>query len=83
MTEALALLFGIALLAATAWCPARLTRVLGALFAAVVIAVVMRFTFGLLVAFGTAALAGVFAFRFLPLLVLRRVMFLVPALRVE
>jgi oligopeptide transport system permease protein len=80
MIEALALLFGIALLAATAWCPPSATRVLGALLGAGVIAVVMRFTVGFALALCSALVAGVLAYRFLPLLVLRRVLFLVPAL---
>lgn len=80
MIEALALIFGIAVLAATVWCPPRLARVLGALFFGLVIAVVLRFTLGSLAAIGCALVACGLAFRFLPLLVLRRVVFLVPAL---
>lgn len=80
MTEAVSLLFGVALLAATVWCPPKLTRVLGALLFGFVVGVVLRFSLG-----GTGgALGGVvaagLAYRYLPLLVLRRVLFLVPAL---
>ncbi len=80
MTETLALLGGIALLAATAWCPPRLTRVLGALLFALVVGVVLRFSFGVSLALVAGAIAALMAYRFLPLLVLRRVVFLVPAL---
>jgi len=76
----LTLVFGIALLAATAWCPPRLTRVLGSLLFALVVAVVLRFTFGGAAAVVCGVIAGALGLRFLPLLVLRRVVFLVPAL---
>src|SRR3954453_23592409 len=80
MIEGLALLFGIAVLAGTAWCPPRLTRVLGALLFSLVAGVVLRFSFGGSVALGVSVIAAAIAYRFLPLLVLRRVVFLVPAL---
>ena len=80
MTEALTLLVGLALLAATAWCPARLTRVLGALLFGCVIGVVLRFSLGVTAGVIGGSIAAGAAFRFLPLLVLRRVLFLVPAL---
>jgi oligopeptide transport system permease protein len=80
MIEALALLGGIAVLAATAWCPPRLTRVLGSLLFALVVGVVLRFSFGVSLALVAGVIAAGLAYRFLPLLVLRRVVFLVPAL---
>jgi oligopeptide transport system permease protein len=76
----LTLVFGIGLLAATAWCPPRLTRVLGSLLFALVVGVVLRFTFGVALAVVCGLVLGALGFRFLPLLVLRRVVFLVPAL---
>jgi len=80
VTEVLTLLFGLALLAATAWSPPRLTRVLGSLLFGFVIGVVLRFSLGAWGGvLGGLAASGV-ALRFLPLLVLRRVLFLVPAL---
>lgn len=80
MSEALPLLLGIALLAATAWCPPRVARALGALLFGVVVGTVLRFVFGLLPALVFAVLVAGVAYRYLPLLVLRRVVFLVPAL---
>ena len=80
MIEVLILLGGIAALAATAWCPPRLTRVLGALLFSFVLGVVLRFAIGIPAAIVCGLLGGAFAFRFFPLLVLRRVLFLVPAL---
>ena len=80
MIEALVLAIGLALLAATAWSPPRLTRVLGSLLFALVLGVVMRFASGISAALVCAVLGGAVGYRFLPLLVLRRVIFLVPAL---
>jgi oligopeptide transport system permease protein len=80
MIETLALLFGAALLGATAWCPPRWTRVLGSVLFAFVMGVVMRFAFGGAVALLSGVVAAGVGYRFLPLLVLRRVLFLVPAL---
>ncbi len=80
MIEALALLFGIAILAATAWCPPGATRLLGAALFALLSAVVLRFAIGIPLGIASAVLLGALAYRFLPLLVLRRVVFLVPAL---
>ena len=80
MIEALALLFGIAILAATAWCPPGATRVLGASLFALLGAVVLRFSVGIPLGVVLAVVLGAAAYRFLPLLVLRRVVFLVPAL---
>ncbi|MEO7037436.1 MAG: ABC transporter permease, partial [Polyangiaceae bacterium] len=80
MIEALALLGGIGVLSATVWCPPRLTRVLGALLFALVVGVVLRFSFGVSLALVAALIGGAIAYCFLPLLVLRRVVFLVPAL---
>jgi oligopeptide transport system permease protein len=80
MSEALTLGLGLALLAATAWCPPRLTRVLGCLLFGLVLGVVLRFSFGPAGgALGGVVAAGL-AYRLFPLLVLRRVLFLVPAL---
>ncbi|MEP7052270.1 MAG: ABC transporter permease [Pseudomonadota bacterium] len=80
MIEALALLGGIAALAATAWCPPRLTRILGSLLFGLVMGVVLRFSLGVSLALVASVAAAALAYRFLPLLVLRRVVFLVPAL---
>ena len=80
MIEVLILVFGIALLGATAWCPPRATRVLGALFFGLVLGVVLWFVLGILAAFGSGLLAGWLTLRFFPFLVLRRVLFLVLAL---
>jgi len=57
VSATLALLFGIALLAATAWCPPRLTRVLGSLLFALVVGVVLRFAFGISLAIVCALVA--------------------------
>jgi oligopeptide transport system permease protein len=78
--EALTLLFGVAVLAATAWCPPRATRILGSLLFGVVVGVVLRFSVGGLGGVLGGVLAAGSAYRVLPLLVLRRVLFLVPAL---
>jgi oligopeptide transport system permease protein len=78
--EGLVLAFGVVLLAATAWCPPRTTRLLGALLFALVLGVVFRFALGMPVALVCGLLGAVVAFRVFPLLVLRRVLFLVPAL---
>jgi oligopeptide transport system permease protein len=78
--EVLILAFGVAVLGATAWCPPRATRVLGALLFALALATVLRFALGIPVALVCGVLAGGLTFRFFPLLVLRRVLFLVPAL---
>jgi oligopeptide transport system permease protein len=80
MIEVVSLLLGMAALAATAWCPPKLTRVLGSLLFGVVIAVVLRFAMGVAPALLGGAAALALAWRWLPLLVLRRVVFLVPAL---
>ncbi len=80
MIEIASLLLGIALLAATAWAPPQLTRVLGALLFGVVVAVVLRFSLGAALGAGLGLLSAGLAWRLLPLLVLRRVVFLVPAL---
>src|SRR6478752_2180953 len=80
MTEIALLSFGVVLLGATAWCPARATRLLGALLFGLVLVVVLRFTLGVPRAIVCGLLASALTFRFLPLLVLRRVLFLVPAL---
>ncbi len=80
MIEVLILVLGIALLAATAWCPPRATRVLGALLFGLMLAVLFRFPLGVPVAMVAGLVGGLLTFRFFPLLVLRRVLFLVPAL---
>jgi oligopeptide transport system permease protein len=80
VSDAITLLLGLAVLAATAWCPPRATRVLGSVLFGLVLGVVLRFSFGA-VGGAVGGLLGVgVAHRFLPLLVLRRVLFLVPAL---
>jgi len=71
---------GIALLGATAWCPPRLTRALGALLFGLSLGVVLRFALGVPAAVVCGLLGALLTFRFFPLLVLRRVLFLVPAL---
>jgi oligopeptide transport system permease protein len=78
--ETATLLVGVLLLGATAWCPPSLTRLLGAAFFGFVVGVVVRFSAGALGGVICGALAAVLAHRVLPLLVLRRVVFLVPAL---
>jgi oligopeptide transport system permease protein len=80
VTETLTLIFGIALLAATAWCPPSATRVLGSLLFGLVVGVVVRFSFGATGGVIGGLVAVGVAYRVLPLLVLRRVLFLVPAL---
>jgi oligopeptide transport system permease protein len=80
VTEALSLLVGLAVLAATAWCPPRPTRVLGALLFGVVVGVVLRFALGAWGGVLGGLLAAALGYAVLPLLVLRRVLFLVPAL---
>jgi len=80
MIEVLILLFGVALLGATAWCPPRWTRAFGALLFGLALAVVLRFALGVPVAIVGGLLGAGLTFRFFPLLVLRRVLFLVPAL---
>ena len=80
MIELSILVVGIALLGATAWCPSRATRVLGALLFGLACAVLLRFALGVKVAIVCGLLFALLTFRFFPLLVLRRVLFLVPAL---
>jgi oligopeptide transport system permease protein len=80
MIEIISLLLGLAVLAATAWCPPKLTRVLGSLLFGVVVAVVLRFAFGVALGVVAGMVAVALSWRLLPLLVLRRVVFLVPAL---
>lgn len=80
MTELVWLCLGIAVLAGTAWVPAKPTRALGALSFALVVGVLTRFAFGVTLALVLSLLACGVAYRFLPLVVLRRVLFLVPAL---
>ncbi|HYQ18546.1 MAG TPA: ABC transporter permease subunit, partial [Polyangiaceae bacterium] len=80
MSEALTLVVGLGLLAATAWCPPRASRVLGCLLFGLVVGVVLRFSLGGVGGVIGGGLAAGLAYRFLPLLVLRRVVFLVPAL---
>ncbi|MEI9952802.1 MAG: ABC transporter permease [Pseudomonadota bacterium] len=72
MIEVLILVLGIALLAATAWCPPRATRVLGALLFGLMLAVLFRFPLGVPVAMVAGLVGGLLTFRFFPLLVLRR-----------
>jgi oligopeptide transport system permease protein len=80
VSEVAALLLGVVLLAATAWCPPKAARVLGALLFGLVVGVVLRFPFGAAAGIALGVLAAGLAFRWLPLLVLKRVVFLVPAL---
>jgi len=80
VSEAVTLVLGLALLAATAWSPPRLTRLLGSLLFGVVVGVVLRFVLGPLGGAVGGAVAVAVAYRLLPALVLRRVLFLVPAL---
>lgn len=79
-SSALILVLGVALVASTTWLPPRATRFIGSALLALALGVVLRFPLGS-VAAGIVALAiAGLAFRFAPLLVLRRVTFLVPAL---
>src|SRR4051812_2243246 len=80
MIELGTLILGLAALAATAWCPPRLTRGLGAVLFGVVVGIVLRFSIGGVGGVVGGLLVVGVAYRFLPLLVLRRVLFLVPAL---
>ncbi|HEY6078553.1 MAG TPA: ABC transporter permease [Polyangiaceae bacterium] len=80
MSEVVTLVLGIVLLAATAWCPPKLARALGALLFGLVVGIVLRFPFGAAAGIGLGLAAAAAAFRILPLIVLRRVVFLVPAL---
>src|SRR5262249_44128942 len=80
MIEALALVLGIAVLALSAFCPARAARFIGAALFALIVFVVFRFSLGTTRAAVLAPVAGAAALRFLPGLVLRRLVFLVPAL---
>ena len=75
MIEILALLFGVVLLAATAWCPPPATRLIGAVLVALVLSLLIRFSIGLPLSLFVAALAGALSYRYLPLMVLRRVLF--------
>src|SRR5688572_20168201 len=79
-SEILALLLGFVLVAASAWLPPRPTRVIGALLLAIVGVLSLRFALGTPLAAVVALLLAGVAFRFAPLLVLRRITFLVPAL---
>jgi oligopeptide transport system permease protein len=78
--EALSLLLGLAVLAGTAWLPNRPTRLLGALLFGLIVGVVLRFSVGMVGGLLLGTVAAVAAWRLLPQLVLRRVVFLVPAL---
>ena len=80
MSEALTLAFGLALLAATAWCPPRTTRLLGCALFGLVVGVLLRFSLGVWLGVAGGLLGAGGAYRYFPLLVLRRVLFLVPAL---
>jgi oligopeptide transport system permease protein len=80
VSEVLTLLVGLVLLGATAWCPPRLTRVLGCLLFGFALGVVLRFAAGASGGILGGVVAAAVAYRFFPLLVLRRVVFLVPAL---
>ena len=80
LLSALMLLLGLAVLAGTSFLPNRVARGLGALLFAAALAVVLRFALGVGAALAVAALLGAAAFRWAPIVVLRRVTFLVPAL---
>ena len=80
MIEGLVLVGGIVLLGSTAWCPPRVTRVLGAALLALLIVLSVRFGLGWPIAIVLGLASAGFGYRYLPLLVLRRVVFLVPAL---
>src|SRR4051812_50215038 len=79
MIELGTLILGLAALAATAWCPPRLTRGLGAVLFGVVVGIVLRFSIGGVGGAVGGLVAIGLAFRFLPLLVLRRGGFFVAA----
>ncbi|MEO6598386.1 MAG: ABC transporter permease [Polyangiaceae bacterium] len=79
MIEALAVLFGLAVLVATAWCPPKAARVLGAALFAALCAGALRFPLGIAGGAACGLVLGALGYRFLPQLVLRRVLFVVPA----
>ncbi|HVJ16005.1 MAG TPA: ABC transporter permease [Polyangiaceae bacterium] len=79
-SEIVALLVGVVLVVASAWLPPRLTRVVGSLLLAGVAVLALRFLLGVAVAAVLSLLLGAAAYRYAPLIVLRRVTFLVPAL---
>jgi oligopeptide transport system permease protein len=78
--EVLTLVLGVTLLAATAWCPPRVTRSIGSVLFGLVTGVVLRFGVGPIGGLLGGVLAAACAYRFAPPIVLRRVLFLVPAL---
>lgn len=78
--EALGLLFGVAVVSGTVWLGPRMTRLLGATLAAAVVFAAGRATSGLLAGSVLGGVVGVLAYRHLPPRVLRRMVFLVPAL---
>src|SRR3954464_8405660 len=80
MIEALTVLFGIAVLVATAWCPPHTARVLGAVLLVALSAGALRFALGIGGGVACGVVLGALGYRFLPQLVLRRVLFVVPAL---
>jgi oligopeptide transport system permease protein len=80
MSELVTLLVGLGLLGATAWCPPRVTRVLGCLLFGFAVGVVVRFSSGAIGGVLAGGVAAAASYRFFPALVLRRVVFLVPAL---
>jgi oligopeptide transport system permease protein len=73
------LLGGVSLVGIT-FVPARAVRVLGALFAALLLLSLSRFILGLRVALVLAVAGSVLAYAYAPILVLRRITFLLPAL---
>lgn len=80
MSDAFSMLLGLALLASTAWWPPPLMRWLGAALFGLVVGIVLRFSLGTLGGCVSGVVSAALAFRLLPRLVLRRVVFLVPAL---
>lgn len=80
MSEIAAVAAGLAVLAGTAWLPASWARALGALLGAGLLVVLLRPAAGLAPALVAATATAALAWRWLPLRVLRRIVFLVPSL---
>ncbi|MFZ5897215.1 MAG: ABC transporter permease [Myxococcota bacterium] len=76
----LCLLLGGACLVGVTFVPAWLARALGALFSGLLLLAILRFALSLPLALVLACITSALAYRFAPLLVLRRVTFLLPAL---
>lgn len=80
MIEALALIFGFAALASTAWLGPRSARIVAPILLAGLLFVGGRAAWGTAVGGSLAIVGSALAFRFAPLRVLRRIAFLVPSL---